>query len=458
MKRFLSSILLLAAASAQAQIAVGGATVAMSGGGATFPEPFANPLPGLWQRQRRNGNGPSMRRELGPAMGFVSGSYTSPIDGVTTTWAEKDSWTYTGEMYLTAGTTYTFATRIDDYATIAIDGKPILNQGGCAFTTGQYACRTTGWHDISIKIWDTGGGCGVCGGFTPGVAYNTTGQTTQTPLNGWTRLIDSGNGSLLKTRGPTSGVLVSAQMRESDPTVMDVDYIVYTDPDTTPTVNVRALAFEDGERGFATVVRPETFIEGTDANLGDGIAANVVHRLSWKVSSDWATDLAKVKFEVMAMKPGDLLLPMHFVTIPAVEGHPKTMVNVNDTVLDFAYMKEVGSDLDIGNPVLLDALLWLYSNHEDDLTLVDGTLRTINTDLIRDNVFALGAPIGDINNSVFCSWDGWTLAPDSLRYVFGKMGYRMLEEEEEIAWVNENSRLGLEPKNFRQYAVKTVEE
>ena len=99
--------------------------------------------------------------------------------------------------------------------------------------------------------------------------------------------------------------IVSSQVRENDPTVLDVVYRVTSDK---PTVNVRALAFEDGERSFLKVVRPETFIDGTAANIGDKIAANTDHKLSWKVSSDWATDLAKCTFEVLVSDQGTLPL------------------------------------------------------------------------------------------------------------------------------------------------------
>ena len=254
----------------------------------------------------------------------------------------------------------------------------------------------------------------------------------------------------------------SAQMRESDPTVMDVDYIVYSD---SPTVNVRCLAFEDGERGFATVVRPETFIEGTDANLGDGIAANVVHRLSWKVSSDWATDLAKVKFEVMAMEPGALLLPMHFVTIPAAEGHPKTIVSVNDLSSKSHYVRYYTSYIPLSwngglvylsHENIIDALLWCYADAQDDLLIEGGILKTGQIELARHD--ALCDPYVS----------GWSSAKNADRYVFQKMGYRLLEDDDELIWINENTRLNLRPgtrdrknspqEEIRQYAVKTVEE
>lgn len=450
MKKILYLMAVMAAAMVvNAQIANGSATVGASGGNGVFPEQQVFPAgsPGL--TQMRNGDETTKRRELGPVMGFTTSSYTSPIDGVTTTWAAKDSWKYTGEMYMTAGVAYTFAARIDDESSISIDGRTILTQNGCNFSSATYNCMTTGWHPIVITLDDPGGGQqGVCGGFTPGIAYNTSGQTSQTPLNGWMRLIDSGDGSLLRTTVRTTkygGVKVVAQMRETDPTVMDVDYIVYTDPATTPTINVRALAFEDGERGFATVVRPETFIEGTDANLGDGIAANVEHRLSWKVSSDWATDLAKVKFEVLAMRPRDLLMPMHLVTIPAADGHPKTdiaMMKFSTTSDDQFYRKNIKCES------LLNPLLWLYAEGAESMTLSNGTLyyadyvRLSNghyvwydhLPVVKDKYFRIGEGANDFITDY---------SDRACTCIFKHMGlgYQLLENNsEETLWINENTR------------------
>lgn len=394
-------------------------------GNIVFPEQIVYHAgwPGLVQT--RNGDAASPRRELGAVMGFVGssangGSYTSPIDGVTTTWAERDSWLYEGEMYMVSGTSYTFGTYVDDHATIDIDDNQILNQPQCRFTTATYQCSQTGWHKISVKVWDTGGGYGNTYGWL-GVAYNTVGATSQSS-SAWEQLADPGDRSLLRTTTKAlsmSGVHVIAQIRESDPTVMDVDYVVYADPDTTPTVNVRALAFEDGARSFASVIRPETFIEGTDANIGDGITANVEHHLAWKVSSDWAIDLAKVKFEVMVMKPGDLLLPdMHFVTIPAAEGHPKTTVSVNSVSFSDLY----------------NTLLWCYADSDPALSLSSGTLMAGGRDLVRNT------PSNKAN---------------ALRYIGEKHGYRLLDNSAELAWINECTRLNL-PLNER--LVKTMEE
>ena len=280
-----------------------------------------------------------------------------------------------------------------------------------------------------------------------------------------------GNSSYLQVQ------LLSAEIRESDPTIIDIDYIVhasiYVFTNHPSGVNVRALAFENGERGFATVVRPETFIEGTDANIGDGIAANVEHRLSWKVSSDWAIDLAKVKFEVMAMKPGDLLIPdMHFVTIPKTDEYPALKVSVNQLTPQQVF----------------DALLWLYADNDPEMTLVDGTLMT---DLIFEggNVYdgktwlASEHHESDSNGIVYaegCSKEIYNIwwygekhySLNATAYVFHKMGYGFMPRESSIlSYVRRETRFPFEfdsrfsapfsPTSVDgavQYAVKTLED
>ena len=99
--------------------------------------------------------------------------------------------------------------------------------------------------------------------------------------------------------------VISAQMRDSDPTVMDVKYRVSSSSDK---VNVRVLAFEDGVRSFANVVRPTTFLEGSV--IGDNVPANTVNSFAWKVSADWKVDLAKVSVEVLAQDVGAGLVPL----------------------------------------------------------------------------------------------------------------------------------------------------
>ena len=233
--------------------------------------------------------------------------------------------------------------------------------------------------------------------------------------------------------------VLSSRIRESDPTVMDVVYKVTSGK---PTVKVRVLAFEDGERSFAKVVRPETFVKDVDGNetaqnVGDSIEANALHKLSWKVSSDWATRLAKMKFEVLVLD-GDLL-PLTLRTISPSDQYGKMKVSWNA----------------ITEALVFDALLWLYADKDAGLTLSGGTLKNGST------LLASGADLAGSNSYYDENGRnvGLHLVPNAnaARYVFGKMGYSLLEGTP-LNYANSETRLGLKPYGARQYAYKVVEE
>lgn len=229
--------------------------------------------------------------------------------------------------------------------------------------------------------------------------------------------------------------IVSAAVRPEDPTVMDVVYRVAS---TKATVKVRALAFQDGVRSFAKVIRPANFIEDTAVNVGDAIAANVEHKLTWKVSSDWQTDLAKVKFEVLAVE--DNLLPFELVTIPANAGYAKLQASWNS----------------ISEAQYLDALFWLYADGDSDMVLENGVLKKADTGKILVDGTTVSPNDGysywyDDAGNYHYTYDG-AAAP---RYVFEKMGFRQLEGDE-LEYVKEETRYDLNPDGFRQYAVREV--
>ena len=183
-------------------------------------------------------------------------------------------------------------------------------------------------------------------------------------------------------------------------------------------MKVRALAFQDGERIFAKVVRPTEFIEDTAKNVGDAITANEEHKISWRVSADWKVDLAKVKFEVLASE-GDLL-QLELTTIPKVGEHAAMEISWNA----------------VSEQQVFDALLWMYADGDEGLTLKDGVLKNGTTQLSN------GTNLSTVN---------------AIGYVYGKMGFSVLSGDE-LKYANEMTRLGLSPSGVRQYAWRTVEE
>ena len=238
--------------------------------------------------------------------------------------------------------------------------------------------------------------------------------------------------------------ILSSKVRDNDPTVIDVKFIVYksgTREDYMP-VKVRALAFEDGERSFGKVVRPETFVNDPDGNptaqnIGDNVEANVEHTLSWKVSSDWATRLAKVKFEVLVLD-GDLL-PLELRTIPASDEYGKMKISWNA----------------VTEPQVFNALLWLYADKDPGLTLSGGAL--MNGGVILASRTQLSGSNTSYDENLSYIGTHWLPNSTAPTYVFGKMGYQLLTGAP-LNYVNSETRLGLKPYGARQYAYKIVEE
>ena len=238
----------------------------------------------------------------------------------------------------------------------------------------------------------------------------------------WRALIDASRfGGFISAESANVQIILSA-IRENDPTVMDVVYKVTS---SKPTVKIRALAFEDGVRSFAKVVRPETFVDGTAPANWDAVEANVEHTLSWKVSSDWATRLAKVKFEILACD-GDLL-PLELRTIPASDQYGKMKISWNA----------------ISESQVFDALLWLYADKDPGLTLNNGVLKNGTTQLANGD--SLSSP-----TSFYVPNNPYT----AIRYVYSKMGYSLLEGAA-LDYANRETRLGLSQN--RLYAYKIVE-
>ena len=207
------------------------------------------------------------------------------------------------------------------------------------------------------------------------------------------------------------GKVISNAMRPSDPTIMDIKYKVTSTKDK---VNVRILAFEDGNRSFAKVLRPETFVDGTEANVGDGVAANEEHTISWQVSKDWNVDLAKVSIEVYVRE--DNLLPLQLTTIPAMGERAAVAFSRNVPDRD----------------KVMNALYWLYADKATDLTLANGVLKCGNTQLVN------GSTLSDAN---------------AVSYIYSKMGYGTLSGDT-LKYVNELMRTNLNPSGLTQYAVK----
>jgi hypothetical protein len=208
-------------------------------------------------------------------------------------------------------------------------------------------------------------------------------------------------------------VIQSATMRPGT-TLMDVVYRV-NDPDDA-TVKTRALAFVDGVRSFAKVVKPVTFVEGTAAKLGDAIPSNTNHTLTWDVAADWDVDLGQIKFEVLS-RDARGLLPFEWITIPAAGGKPALTIS-KDTPADAA---------------VLDALFWQYADGDPWLTLANGVLiGNANSGVFASDTLAYGNFLGEYS----------ILGEYSTAYIFNLMNLDQANSTE-IGYAADTARAGL---------------
>lgn len=186
---------------------------------------------------------------------------------------EKTTFAYTGYMFFRAGETYTFRGYFDDYAWVTVDEQTVIvrNASECKEGTGTISFAEAGWRAVDFRVANNGSGGGLAGGASyQGIWYKTDADAT------WRSIADDGSGTLFRTGPDYCGVeILSARMRPSDPTILDIVYKV-TSPHET--VKVRALAYEDGKRSFATAVPVLTFADGTGANVGDAPVALLVRQ------------------------------------------------------------------------------------------------------------------------------------------------------------------------------------
>lgn len=340
-----------------------------------------------------------------------------------------------GYMKMEGGVTYNFKGRYDDYLTVKIGGELILTNNG-SYTrecSSSYSPPTSDWYLVELRVANTHGQGGCWDSMYYGILWKKSSD-----LN-WSKFsVYDTNGEILFKTGRSdlerifseSVQIISSKIRENDPTIMDVTYIVHS---SLPTVNVRALAFEDGERRFSKILRPESFVDGTAVNIGDNIPANVEHKLSWKVSADWAARLAKVKFEVI-VKSGSMI-PFRTMIIPASEKYGKVEV---------AYC-EASKDQ------LLNALYWLYADNAADFKL--------NGSSVSCDGFGEVARLGpDANPWVRISAGG-------VRYVYSKLGFSVavvasgeinstgatMINSEMAEYTEEETRLGLLNEGSDEY-------
>jgi hypothetical protein len=112
------------------------------------------------------------------------------------------------------------------------------------------------------------------------------------------------------------------------------------------------LAFVNGGSDLNSVIIPKTFVGGTGASPGAGIAPNRTNRVTWDMGKDWSTNVGTVKIEILA-NDGRPLQPQMWTNNPA-----SLPTKLTGTVTDAWSM-----------------WLWLLATRDPRVTLVNGTVQ-----------------------------------------------------------------------------------
>ena len=235
-------------------------------------------------------------------------------------------------------------------------GIDIDNQG-VVYTMGG-----TGWNQTHLRMWDSQGNelryVTLPGDNNVGYASAAVSREDRLYVTLGDLDVVYAYGRAARTMGgaPIDALpqprIVSATQRQGT-TYVDIDYVV-SDPDST-NASTALLAFTDGANTLNNVLRLNTFVEGTDSNVGDGIPSDTKMRVTWDAAADWSADFGQVEFEILA-RANDKLMDIHYITIPSNGPDPELTIS-RSPILD--------SDF-------LSCWYWLIATNDTAINLVSG--------------------------------------------------------------------------------------
>jgi len=121
---------------------------------------------------------------------------------------------------------------------------------------------------------------------------------------------------------PTTHIVAIAQ--RGGTTLIDVDYRVYDKDDDT--LHTAAIGFINRDVRFDKAVLINSLVEGTDANLGPGIATGQTYRLTWDVAADVSSNIVPVAVSILA-RDSTPPLSFDFIRMPSNGTDPEIVIS-----------------------------------------------------------------------------------------------------------------------------------
>ena len=143
--------------------------------------------------------------------------------------------------------------------------------------------------------------------------------------------------------------------------ILDIDFeIIDPDDDTVTAGILGTIAIEDGTNEWGEyqnnsnqefddltkLIIPTSLTDGTDSLVGQPIATNEIHRVSWYVKGDWSELTGDLKVGVFAQDARrSMPVDLHFLKIPTEDGNltiSRSPLKDSDMLNYFQYLLSVG--------------------------------------------------------------------------------------------------------------------
>jgi hypothetical protein len=169
-----------------------------------------------------------------------------------------------------------------------------------------------------------------------------------------------------RTKGlPTHNVIPQPVVRSitqrAGTNILDIDFEIIDPDDDTATAGILGtIAIEDGINDWGEyqnnshnefndltkLIVPSSLTDGTDALIGQPIATNEMHRVSWYVKGDWSELTGDLKVGVFAQDARrSMPVDLHFLKIPTEDGNltiSRSPLKDSDILNYFQYLLSIG--------------------------------------------------------------------------------------------------------------------
>lgn len=248
---------------------------------------------------------------------------------------------------------------------------------------------------------------------------------------------------------------VHSIVQRSGTNLIDIDFEIIDADDDTATVGMIAAvngSFDDPTQWII----PDALVEGTESKIGQPIATNQTHRVTWSVKGDWSELYGNLQVGLFAQdarreKPVDI----HFLELPLEEGNmtiSRSPIKDADMVNYFQFLLATGSvGLALENGQITDG---------NGTVLVNASLETTSSGR-KAFIDALGyrwAGIDEIAYAREAATPGKTnvwgatnqVVPRNLPAKVNEYGFDVGEHGNRAWWVIKDSYLSI--PNFTDYA------